>query len=62
MEKNSQEVTKVEIPPNDTLEKIIDASVMKRHKKTMQTVSVPLEAHHDASSSSDVSMPCALVL
>jgi hypothetical protein len=34
----------------------------KRCKKTMQTVSVPLEAHLAASSLSDVSMPCALVL
>jgi hypothetical protein len=52
----------VEIPPEDTLEKIINAPVIKHRKKMTQTVSVPLEAHQAASSSSDVSMPCALVL
>jgi hypothetical protein len=59
-EKNSQEETAVEIPPEDTLEKIINAPVTKRRKKTRQTVSVPLEVHQDASSLSDVSMPYAL--
>jgi hypothetical protein len=49
----------VEIPPEDTLEKIINALVIKHHKKTTQTVYVPLEAHQATSSSSDVSMPCA---
>jgi hypothetical protein len=49
----------VEIPPEDTLEKIINALVIKHHKKTTQTVYVPLEVHQATSSSSDVSMPCA---
>jgi hypothetical protein len=52
----------MEIPPKDTLEKIINAPVMKRRKNTMQTVTVPLEAHQAASSSSDVIITCALVL
>jgi hypothetical protein len=34
---------------------------MKRSKKATHTASVPLEAHQDASSSSDVSTPCALL-
>jgi hypothetical protein len=59
-EKNSQEETTVEIPPEDTMEKIINAPVTKRRKKVTQIASVSLEAHQDASSSSDVSMPCAL--
>jgi hypothetical protein len=50
----------VEIPPEDTLEKIINAPVTKRRKKATQTASVSLEAHQGAFSSSDVSMPCAL--
>jgi hypothetical protein len=59
-ENNSQEETAVEIPPEDTLEKIINAPVTKHHKKATQTVSAPLEVHQDASSSSGVIMPCAL--
>jgi hypothetical protein len=62
VEKNSQEETAVEIPMEDTLEKILNASVIKRRKKMTQTVYVPLEEHQTASSSSDVSIPCALVL
>jgi hypothetical protein len=50
----------VEIPSEDTPEKIINAPVIKRRKKTTQTVFVPLEAHQADSSLSDVSMPCAL--
>jgi hypothetical protein len=42
------------------MEKIINAPVTKRRKKVTQIASVSLEAHQDASSSSDVSMPCAL--
>jgi hypothetical protein len=52
-ENNSQEETVVEIPPEDTVEKIINVPVTRRGKKAMQTVSVPLEVHQDASSSSD---------
>jgi hypothetical protein len=52
----------VETPPMDTLEKILKAQVVKRRKKMTQTVAVPLEAHQTASSSSDVSIPCALLL
>jgi hypothetical protein len=59
-EKNSWEETAMEIPPEDTLEKIINVSVTKRRKKATQTASVSLEAHQDASSSSDVSMSYAL--
>jgi hypothetical protein len=62
VEKNSQEETAVEIPPEDTMENIINAPVTKHRKKMTQTVSVPLEAHQTTSSSSDVSMPCALFL
>jgi hypothetical protein len=62
VEKNSQEETAVEIPPKDTLEKILNAPVIKRRKKMTQTIFVPLEAHQTASSSSDVSIPCALDL
>jgi hypothetical protein len=62
VEKNSQEESTMEIPLDDALEKIINASVMKRQKKKRQTVSVPLKAHQAASSSSHVSMPCTLVL
>jgi hypothetical protein len=62
VEKNLQEETVVETPREDTLEKILNALVAKRHKKTTQTVSVPLEAHQTTASSSDVSIPCALVL
>jgi hypothetical protein len=50
VEKNSQEETAVEIPSEDTLEKIINAPVIKRDKKMMQIVFVPLEAHQAASS------------
>jgi hypothetical protein len=60
VEKNSREETAVEIPPEDTLEKIINVSVTKRHKKTTQTIYVPLKAHQATSSSSDVSMLRAL--
>jgi hypothetical protein len=52
----------VEIPPEETQEKIINAPVIKCRNKSMQTVYIPLEAHQAASSLSDVSMPCALVL
>jgi hypothetical protein len=52
MEKNSQEETAVEFPPEETLEKILNALVIKRRKRTTQTVFVPLEAHQTASSSS----------
>jgi hypothetical protein len=62
MEKNSQEETAVETPSEDTLEKILNAPVVKRRKKMMQTLFVPLEAHQTTSSLSDVSIPCALVL
>jgi hypothetical protein len=61
VEKNSQEEIAMETPPEDTLEKILKALVVKRRKKMTQTVSVPLEAHQTASSSSDVSIPCALL-
>jgi hypothetical protein len=61
VEKNLQEEIAVETPPEDTLEKILKAPVMKRRKKTTQTVSIPLEAHQTASSSSDLSIPCALL-
>jgi hypothetical protein len=44
----------MEIPPEDILEKIINALVTKYRKKVTQTASVSLEAHQDASSSSDV--------
>jgi hypothetical protein len=60
VEKNSREETAVEIPPEDTLEKIINVSVTKHHKKMTQTIYVPLEAHQATSSSSDVSMLRAL--
>jgi hypothetical protein len=59
-EKNLQEETAVEIPPEETLEKIINAPVTEHRKKMTQTVSVSLEAHQEASSLSDMSMPCAL--
>jgi hypothetical protein len=62
VEKNSQEETMVEIPPEDTLENILHAPVVKRRKKMTQTVSVPLEAHQTTSSSSDVSILFALVV
>jgi hypothetical protein len=61
-EKNSQEETVVEVPPEDALEKIIKAPALKRRKKAMHSASISLEAHQDASSSSDVSTPCALLL
>jgi hypothetical protein len=61
LEKNLQEEIVVETPPKDTLEKILKAPSVKRRKKTTQTVSIPLEAHQTASSSSDVSTPCALL-
>jgi hypothetical protein len=51
----------VETPPEDTLEKILKAQIVKLFKKTTQTISVPIEAHQTASSSSDVSTPCALL-
>jgi hypothetical protein len=61
VEKNSQEETVVEVPPEDALEKIMKASALKCCKKATHTASVSLEAHQDASSSSDVSTPCALL-
>jgi hypothetical protein len=60
-ENNSQEETAVEVPPEDALEKIMKAPALIHHKKATQTTSVSLEVHQDASSSSDVSMPCALL-
>jgi predicted RNA-binding protein len=62
MEKNPREETMVVIPPEDTLVKIINASIIKRRRKAMQTISVPLKAHQTASSSNVVSIPRALVL
>jgi hypothetical protein len=61
VEKNSQEEAAVEIPPEDTLEKIMKVSALKHRKKAMHTASVSLEVHQDASSSSDVSTPYALL-
>jgi hypothetical protein len=60
MEKNSRGETMVVIPPEDTLEKIINAPI-KRRRKVTQTVSVPLEAHQ-TTYSSDVSIPRTLTL
>jgi hypothetical protein len=62
VEKNSQEETAVEIPPEDTLEKILNPPVVKHRKKRTQTVYVSLEAHQPASSSSDLSITCVLIL
>jgi hypothetical protein len=61
VENNSQKEIVVETPREDTLEKILKAPSVKRRKKTTQTVSVSLEAHQTASSSSDVSTPCAIL-
>jgi hypothetical protein len=59
--KNSQEETVIEVLPEDALEKIMKAPALKHHKKATHTASVSLEAHQDASSSSNVSTPYALL-
>jgi hypothetical protein len=59
---NSQEETAVEIPPEDTLEKIINVPSTKHRKKMMHSVSVSLEVHQPPSSSSNVSITCSLFL
>jgi hypothetical protein len=52
----------VEIPLEDTLEKIINAPITKRCKKTMHSASVSLEGHQPPSSSSNVSITYRLIL
>jgi hypothetical protein len=52
----------VEIPPEDTMEKIINAPITKHRKKTMHFASVSLEVHHPPCFSSNVSITCSLIL
>jgi hypothetical protein len=47
--KGSWEEIMVETPSQDTLEKIIGAPIMKRHKKATYSASVSLEAHQPPS-------------
>jgi hypothetical protein len=57
-----QEETTVEIPPEDTLEKIINAPTTKCRKKMTHSASVSLDAHQPPYSSSNVSITCSLFL
>jgi hypothetical protein len=52
----------VEIPPEETMEKIINAPITKHCKKTMHSAFVSLEVHHPPSFSSNVSITCNLIL